>query len=59
MEENDGVYFSSTLTLASRKFPLSISALINETIQTKIPADKNFVWNVSLIYSFNKEYVEK
>ena len=59
MDENDGFYFSSTLTLARRNFPLSISALINQTIQSEIPADKDFVWNVSLIYSFNEEYIEK
>ncbi len=59
MDENDGFYLSSTLTLARRNFPLSISSLINKTIQTEIPAGKNFVWNVSLTYSFNKEYVEK
>jgi len=45
--------------LANRKIPLSISSVINKIIQTKITASKNFVWNVSLIYSFNKKYVER
>ena len=59
MDKDDGFYFNATLTLARRNFPLSISALINQTIQTEIPVGEDFLWNVSLIYNFNKEYVEK
>jgi hypothetical protein len=59
MDDIDGFYFNSTLTLAKRNFPLSISAMINEPIKTNISAGNGFLWNVSLIYSFNKEYVEK
>jgi hypothetical protein len=59
MADKDGVYFSSSLTIAKRNFPLSVSALINKTIQTEISAGKSFLWNVSLAYSFNKDYVEK
>ncbi|TAL61662.1 MAG: hypothetical protein EPN88_14480 [Bacteroidetes bacterium] len=59
MADKHGIYFSSSLTLAKRNFPLSVSSLINKTIQTEISASKNFLWNVSLTYSFNKEYVEK
>ena len=58
MDKQHGFYFSSALTLANRKFPISISTLINNIITTDITASKNFVWNVSLIYSFNKKYVE-
>jgi hypothetical protein len=59
MDKQDGFYFTSALTLANRRFPISITAVINKIIQTKITASKNFVWNVSLVYSFNKKYVEK
>ncbi len=59
MDENDGFYFTSTLTLAKKDFPLSVSSLISTPFQTTIPQDKNLIWNVSLTYSFNKEYVEK
>ena len=47
---------NSTLTLAMRNFPLSVSSLINKTIQTNIPIGNDFLWNVSLIYTFNKKY---
>ena len=59
MDDKDGFYYSSALTLARRNFPVSISALINQPFHTNIAAGKDFIWNASLIYSFNKEYVEK
>jgi hypothetical protein len=55
---NDGYYFSSSMTLARKNFPVSISFLINKAIQTRI-VSKDFVWNASLIYSFNNQYVKK
>lgn len=59
MDKSDGYYFSSSMTLARRNFPVSVSALINKVIKTDISASKNFVWNASLIYTFNHEYVRK
>jgi len=59
MDQQDGFYVTSALTLANRKIPFSISTMFNKIIETKITASKNFVWNVSLVYSFNKKYVER
>jgi hypothetical protein len=58
MDEQDGYYFTTALTLSNKKVPLSISTVINKIIQTNITASQNFVWNVSLIYSFHNKYVE-
>jgi len=55
-DDNDGVYITNTLTLAIRKFPLSITNIVNKAIKTDIPG-KDFDWNVSLVYSFDKNYV--
>ena len=52
IDKKDGIYFTSTATLLKRKFPLSLQSTINKTIKTNIPGDKNFVWNVTLFYSF-------
>ena len=57
INNNNGFNFTSSLTLARRNFPLSLSAFINKTIQSNIPGIKNFIWNASLIYTFNKKYV--
>jgi hypothetical protein len=59
MDKNHGYYVNATLTLARLNFPLSVSALINKTIRTEIPIGENLLWNVSLIYTFSKNYVEK
>ena len=55
-DDNDGVYVTNTLTLAIRNFPLSISNIVNKAIRTDIPG-KDFDWNVSVVYSFDKNYV--
>jgi hypothetical protein len=58
MDTQDGYYFTSTFTILRKDFPLSIQSIINKAIQTTIPG-KDFIWNVSLVYSFGKEYVQK
>lgn len=55
-DDKDGVYVTHTLTLAMRNFPLSISNIINKAIQTDI-SGRDLDWNVSLIYSFDKNFV--
>ncbi|MBN1790254.1 MAG: hypothetical protein JW830_07145 [Bacteroidales bacterium] len=59
MDEKYGFYFNAALVLARENFPLSASALINRSIQTEIPAKVDFLWNVSLVYTFTRQYVEK
>ena len=51
-DEPDGFYFTSRFTLAKDNFPVSISSLINKEIKTDIIAGENFVWNISVKYSF-------
>jgi hypothetical protein len=58
MDEHDGFYLNSSLSLAKSNFPVSLSAMFNKRIKSDIPADNDFIWNVNLRYSFNKEYVE-
>lgn len=59
MDDLEGFYATSTLTLAKRNFPLSLQSIMNQTIKSDIPANKEFVWNVSLVYSFSNEYAKK
>jgi hypothetical protein len=56
MDRQDGFYFTSAFAFAKSNLPLTLSAVINKTIQTDIAGSKDFVWNVSLTYSFNKKY---
>jgi hypothetical protein len=51
MDANKGYYITSALTLTKQKFPLAIQSIVNKKMQSTIPS-KDFVWNVSLIYSY-------
>lgn len=53
----DGFYLTSTINIAKKRFPLSVSGLVNQKISGDIAGSKNFLWSASLIYSFNKSYV--
>jgi hypothetical protein len=57
IDKKDGFYFTSTATLVKSNFPFSLQSTINKTIKTNI-SGKNFVWNVTLFYSF-KGYFRK
>jgi hypothetical protein len=57
LDKQDGVFFTSTLTIAKKNFPFSVSATINKRIESNITGSKNFIWNTSLVYSFSKKYV--
>lgn len=58
MDDLHGYYFTSTFTVSKKDFPLTVSSIVNQVIKSDIPS-KDFVWNLSLIYSFNKEYRSK
>ncbi len=58
LDAEDGFYFTASMTLAKKNFPCSISTVINKIISTNITGSKNFFWNVSLVYAFNKKYVK-
>jgi hypothetical protein len=58
MDSQDGYFTSATLSLLKNKCPFSIAAIFNQKINTNI-VTKDFVWNVSLNYSFNHNYTRK
>jgi hypothetical protein len=58
MDDKDGTYFNASLSIARKNFPLSVSALINKRLKSNIPSEYDFLWNVGLSYTFNKEYRE-
>ena len=57
LDAQDGFYITSTLAVTKKNFPLSVSSTFNKIINTNITGSKNFVWNVSLVYSFSKKFV--
>jgi hypothetical protein len=59
INNNDGFNITSTLTFARKNFPVFFTVFGNKTIQSHVPGHKDFVWNASLIYSFNNKYIKK
>lgn len=58
IDNRDGVYLNATLSISKKNFPLSISGLINKPLRSNIPSEYDLLWNVGLIYSFNKQFRE-
>jgi hypothetical protein len=56
MDDREGFYVTSAFTIVKQNFPLSISSVINKTIESEI-VSSDFVWNISLNYTLNKQYV--
>ena len=58
MDDKNGLFLNTTLSVSKRNFPISFSALVNKAIKSDIPSDYTFLWNVGVSYSFNKKYIE-
>lgn len=54
----DGFYVNATTTLGIHSFPITISGIVNKAIESEIAA-KDFDWNISLIYTLDKQFVMK
>ncbi len=55
VDENDGIYGTSTFTLTKNNFPIGLQSTMNQKIKSGIEGN-DFVWNISLIYNFANEY---
>lgn len=55
LDNTYGFYANASVSLGIKKFPVSISSIVNKAIHSDIVA-KDFDWNISLVYSINKQY---
>ena len=53
-----GTYVATGVSLKKQTSPFSVSAMFNQTLDSDIGGD-DFIWNISLVYSFNKKYNEQ
>lgn len=56
VDGNDGTYLAAMATLSNRKSPFILQSTLNQTIKSNIPNNKDFMWNVTLSYTFNRIY---
>lgn len=47
-----GNYVNGVISLHKENFPLSFSALFNKALETEIVPEDDFIWSLSLLYSF-------
>ena len=52
MDDTGGYCVTATMSLHSRDLPVSVQSIVNQAITPDIVTDDDFVWNVSLVYSF-------
>lgn len=58
VDDTDGTYFNSSLTIYHKGFPVSAQGFFNQKINSTVPGD-DLVWNVSLLYNFANQYTKK
>ena len=51
MDDRDGTYLNSRVTVGKRDLPVSIAGIVNRPIRTDIPGGGALLWNVSLNYA--------
>ncbi len=56
VDEEDGYFFSSSISLKRHGFPLSMHSQFSKKIQSGIIGASDFLWNVSLKYSFSNSF---
>jgi len=54
----DGVFFSTRFFISNKNSPFSLSGLITQPIDSNIPSDYDFLWNVGVTYTFNQKYTK-
>ncbi len=52
-----GNYFTGTASLSHTTWPFTLQGTINQTFTSDLPDNKDFLWNISLYYQFNKKWV--
>ncbi len=58
LDHKEGFYVASGISFKKANFPFSISAMFNRTIDAEIDSD-DFIWNVTLSYSFSQKYIRQ
>jgi hypothetical protein len=58
MDDKQGYYTSGVIAFSKKNSPFILSSVANKIINSNIPG-KDFVWNVTLAYTFNNKYTRK
>jgi hypothetical protein len=56
MDGHTGNYFTATGALTHVKYPFTLQYTINKTINSNLPGNKDFLWNIAFLYNFSKRF---
>ncbi len=56
LDKLSGYYVNSTISLKHKNFPIGLSSIMSQRIKSTVPGNP-FVFNISLYYNFNNDYV--
>lgn len=51
-----GSYFTATGVFSKNNFPFTLQGTINQTFESDVPGNRDFMWNVTLNYNFGGRY---
>ncbi|MCE1199054.1 MAG: hypothetical protein LWW85_08815 [Marinilabiliales bacterium] len=54
-----GSYLSATASLQKQGLPFTLSTLVSQPLQSNIPSGGKMVWNISLTYSFQHNWIRE
>ena len=57
IDDQDGIYASSGVSINKRKLPFTLSALFSRKIDSNVSIGDDFIWNISLTYNFGNRYI--
>lgn len=53
-----GYYGSATIRLQHARVPLALESILNHKLKSEIAPERVLVWNLSLLYTFNRRFVD-
>jgi hypothetical protein len=56
LDGQSGNYISGAVTLSHKKLPFTVQHAFNQTLNSTITGNQDYMWNVSLHYHFSKKY---
>ncbi len=58
MNDRRGFFLSSSFLVANKNFPISLGSIVSRKTVSTIEVE-DWIWNISLIYSFSNDFQRK
>lgn len=59
LDGKEGMYLASNIRLSHPSSGFSLQSTLNKEIRSKIPGSRDFMWNITLFWSFSHSYLPK